>query len=138
MADPFKTDLQLVFRDSVHGSFADLALGAKGPLAVSGLDNLAQALTLRLLVDQGELAALGHPDYGSRLRELLGAPLDHANLDLMRRFVRQALRDDARVAAVVRVAVRPRTDAPGIVEVEAEVRAVSGQSVYIGVSLDAT
>jgi phage baseplate assembly protein W len=81
-----------------------------------------QALTLRLLVDQGELEALGHPRYGSRIRELLGARLDRANLELMRRIVRQTLLDDPRVAEVVRVVVQSRSDAPGIVDVDAEVR----------------
>ncbi|MBP9803381.1 MAG: hypothetical protein KBE22_00560 [Candidatus Accumulibacter sp.] len=137
MADLFKTDLRIVFQDTGHGPVVELATGAKGPASVSGVDNLVQALTLRLLVDQGELEALGHPRYGSRIGELLGARLDRANLELMRRFVRQTLLDDPRVAEVVRVVVRSRSDAPGIVDVEAEVRARDGQSAQIGVSLDA-
>ena len=137
MADAFKTDLRIVFQDTGRGPVVELATGARGPLAVSGIDNLVQALTLRLLVDQGELEALGHPRYGSRIRELLGARLDRANLELMRRFVRQTLLDDPRVAEVDRVVVQPRADAPGIVDVEAEVRARDGQSAQIGVSLDA-
>jgi len=137
MADIFKTDLRIVFQDTGHGPVVEVATGAKGPASVSGIDNLVQALTLRLLVDQGELEALGHPRYGSRIREQLGARLDRVNLELMRRFVRQTLLDDPRVAEVVRVVVRSRSDAPGIVDVEAEVRARDGQSAQIGVSLDA-
>lgn len=137
MADIFKTDLRIVFPDTGHGPVVELAIDAKGPAAVSGADNLVQALTLRLLVDQGELEALGHPRYGSRIHELLGARLDRANLELMRRFVRQTLLDDPRVADVVRVVVRARADVPGIVDVEAEIRARDGQSAQIGVSLDA-
>jgi len=91
MADIFKTDLRIVFQGTGHGPVVELATGARGPAAVSGIDNLVQALTLRLLVDQGELAGLGHPRYGSRIRELLGARLDRANLELIRRFVRQTL-----------------------------------------------
>ena len=41
---------------------------------VDGRDNLAQAVINRLLTRQGELAALGHPRYGSRLHELIGEP----------------------------------------------------------------
>ncbi len=137
MADLFKTDLRIVFQDTGHGPVVELATGTKGPAGVGGVDNLVQALTLRLLVDQGELEALGHPRYGSRIGELLGARLDRANLELMRRFVRQTLLDDPRVAEVVRVVVQPRADTPGIVDVEAEVRARNGQSAQIGVSLDA-
>ena len=39
---------------------------------VSGLDNLGQAVILRLLTPKGELAPLAHPEYGSRLHELVG------------------------------------------------------------------
>lgn len=39
---------------------------------VSGREDVAQALLLRLLTPRGALAALGHPDYGSRLGELIG------------------------------------------------------------------
>jgi len=137
MADIFKTDLRIVFQGTGHGPVVELATGARGPAAVSGIDNLVQALTLRLLVDQGELAGLGHPRYGSRIRELLGARLDRANLELIRRFVRQTLLDDPRVAEVVRIVVQPRADAPGIVDVAAEVRSISGEAAQIGVSFDA-
>ena len=41
---------------------------------LDGRDNLAQAIVMRLLTPRGELAELGHPEYGSRLNELLGAP----------------------------------------------------------------
>ncbi|RDE52166.1 MAG: hypothetical protein DVS81_02745 [Candidatus Accumulibacter meliphilus] len=138
MTDTFKTDLRIVFQDTGHGPVVELATGSRGLAAVSGIDNLVQALTLRLLVDQGELEALGHPRYGSRIRELLGARLDRANLELMRRIVRQTLLDDPRVAEVVRVVVQPRSDAPGVVDVDAEVRSTGGESAQIGVSLDAS
>ena len=39
---------------------------------VSGRTNMAQAIVNRLLTRRGELSKLGHPDYGSRLHELVG------------------------------------------------------------------
>src|SRR2546423_3478452 len=39
-----------------------------------GVDNLVQALLLRFLTPVGELATLGHPDYGSRLHQPIGEP----------------------------------------------------------------
>ena len=39
-------------------------------VARDGLENLAQAVILRLLTPRGELAALGHPDYGSPRGEI--------------------------------------------------------------------
>jgi len=37
----------------------------------SDVDNLVQALLLRFLTPVGEMELLGHPDYGSRLSELI-------------------------------------------------------------------
>ena len=97
--DPFGTDLRLVFTRGREG--ADLAIGLQDFETASGIDNLVQALTLRLLVDRGELDRLGHPRYGSRIRDLIGEPLDRPNLELLRRYVRQELLRDPRVAEVV-------------------------------------
>jgi len=132
----FKTDLRLVLPRSGQSDAIDLAHDTDAMESVGGIDNLAQALTVRLLVDQGELTDLGHPHYGSRIRELLGANLDRANLELMRRYVRQTLMSDPRVAEVVEVRVEARHNAPGIVDVETVVQSVSGESMQIGVSLN--
>jgi phage baseplate assembly protein W len=136
MSDVFKTDLRLVFT-SQEEMRADLEHAGNTLEAVSGIDNLAQALTLRLLIDQGELTNLGHPRYGSRLKELLGTTLDRANLELMRRYVKQTLLSDPRVAEVIQVQVEIRPATLGIVDVRAIVKAVSGESTQIGVSLNA-
>lgn len=132
--DGLKTDLRLVF--SANGEVDLDGSGEAGAVPVSGVDNLLQALTLRLLVHRGHLAPLGHPRYGSRVAELLGEPLDRANLELLRRFVRQALREDPRVEEVVALSVTARADLPGAVEVQARVRAITGDAVELGLSLD--
>src|SRR5512144_2736080 len=121
--DPLFVDLGVVFR--ADGS-VDLAVGANGFDTVGGIENLAQALTLRLLVRRGELGALGHRRYGSRIYELIGEPMDPANLERLRRLVRKALEEDPRVAAVKRVIVAPRRDQPGTVAVEAAVVPITG------------
>lgn len=133
MSDRFGTDLRVVFRPTGE---ADVAVAIHDLEIVSGTDNLIQALTLRLLVWRGELAALGHPRYGSRVHELLGEPLDRANLELLRRHVRRALMADPRVADVPQVEVAPRREAPGVVNVSASVRPVTGESFEIAVELD--
>ncbi len=137
MSDVFKTDLRLVFANQGSEMSVDLAHSGNSLESISGIDNLAQALTMRLLVDQGELTALSHPRYGSRLKELLGETLDRANLELMRRYVKQTLLSDPRVAEVVQVQVSVRPDSLGIVEVEAIVQAINGAATHIGVSLNA-
>lgn len=134
--DPFGTDLRLVFARGSEG--ADLAIGLQDLETVSGVENLVQALTLRLLVDRGELDGLGHPRYGSRIRDLIGEPLDRANLELLRRYVRQELLRDPRVEEVLQVRVTPHEPTRDGVDVEARVRAVSGLETSLEVRIDAT
>ena len=74
---------------------------------VEGRDNLGQALTVRLLTPRGELAALGHPDYGSRLHEIVGSPNTETTRNLAKLFVIDALKQERRVASVEEVAVDP-------------------------------
>lgn len=133
MADVLKKDLKLIFPQT---GGADLAAGSLDFETVEGRDNLAQALILRLLVGRGELRALGHPRYGSRIQELIGEPMDGPNRELLRRYVRRALREDPRVAEVTRVDVLPRKDAPGVVMVEAAVRPATGAPLEVKVEID--
>ena len=132
MSDTLGTDLRLNFGEEG----IDLAGGGSATGEVSGTENLVQALRMRLLVDRGELAGLGHPRFGSQIRSLLGETLDAANLELLRRYVRKALLEDPRVAEVVLVTVRPRA-VPGTVEASAVVRAIEGSEAALRVVLDA-
>lgn len=131
------TDLRLVFRDD--GS-VDLDLGGPDLELTSGVDNLIQALQMRLLVYRGELGRLAHPRYGSRVHELIGEPLDRANLELLRRYVRAALLEDPRVAAIERLDIRPLVAEPGSVSVSATIRPdprkLVGPAFEFGVILD--
>lgn len=70
-----------------------------------GADNLKQALLLRFLTPAGELAALGHPDYGSRLYELIGEHNVETNRNRAKLFVLQALAAEPRVKEVRSVRV---------------------------------
>lgn len=89
------------------GATLDLAQ-AGGDLALaSGVDALRQALVLRLLTPLGSLAALGHPHYGSRLHELIGAEFNEAARLRARGFVLAALRQEPRVARVLALSLNP-------------------------------
>jgi phage baseplate assembly protein W len=131
--DPLKTDLQLEFPDDGE---IDLAWAGGDSSTVSGTQNLIQALTLRLLVHRSEIAGLGHPRYGSRVREMIGQPLTRPNLDLLRRHVRAALKEDPRVREIVALRVLPRIDTPGAVDVVATIRAITDDLVDMSVALD--
>jgi len=64
---------------------------------VEGRENLAQALLLRLLTPRGALGALGHPDYGSRLGELIGRRKTGELRALAKGFVLEAVAAERRV-----------------------------------------
>jgi len=107
-------DLRLDY--ALGGGFfedADLASGrrAGGPAGpdlalVDGLDNVTQAIANRLKTRKGELAALGHPDYGSRHHELIGEPNVERTRNLVKLYVLQALRDEPRIEKVLAATVR--------------------------------
>jgi phage baseplate assembly protein W len=74
---------------------------------VSGRGNLEQAIIIRLLTPRGELAALGHPEYGSRLHELVGIPNTETTRNRMRLFILETLQQERRIAEIVEVTVTP-------------------------------
>ena len=76
-----------------------------------GVANLKQALLLRFLTHAGELARLGHPNYGSRLHELIGRLNNDTSRNLAKLFVLQTLGTEPRVKEIkeVRVTATGRT-----------------------------
>lgn len=95
----------------------------------SDLDNLRQAIEIRLLTPKGELAALGHADYGSRLPDLIGQPNTETNRNLAKLYVIEALKQERRIEKIVSVEV---TLAPGqrqLIKIFLQVKAIGVQSV---------
>lgn len=72
---------------------------------VSRNDNLVQALLLRFLTPLGELTLLGHPDYGSRLFELIGELNSETNRNKAKLFTLEALKAEPRVKEIRSVVV---------------------------------
>lgn len=93
----FENDLKLATRasgfDLVPNSASDLALA-------QGNDNIIQALTMRLKIRKGELSALGWPNYGSRLHELIGEPNNNRTHLKLMAHSRNAIKQDYRVAEI--------------------------------------
>ena len=77
-----------------------------------GRDNLGQALVMRLLTPQGELAPLGHPTYGARLYEIIGARNTETIRNLAKLYVLTALKAERRIDKVVSVTVTPHPRPP--------------------------
>jgi phage baseplate assembly protein W len=127
----------------------DLALGYRGPAGawddgdlvverepgaspphrdlalVEGVPAAVQLLVNRLQTQLGELAPLGHPDYGSRHHELIGEPNVARTRNLIKLYVLEALRREPRVQKVLSLRVYAPDDPPRhVVRIELEVRLI--------------
>jgi phage baseplate assembly protein W len=98
MANPvLGRDLALDFMLGAFREDADLRVVRSTGLVRTDLElvedvaNLEQAVANRLKTRKGELAGLGHPDYGSRHHELMGEPNVERTRNLIKFFVLQAL-----------------------------------------------
>ena len=89
-----------------------------------GLENLAQAVILRLLTPRGELADLGHPEYGSRVHELIGQENNTVKRNLLKLFILEALKFEARVESVAELVVAPSPGTRSTVDVLLRVKPV--------------
>ena len=90
---------------------------------LTGVDNLKQALLLRFLTPAGEMAILGHPNYGSRLSELIGELNNQTNRNRAKMFVLQALAQEPRVEEVLRVDVTTARSNPNQINIDVSLRA---------------
>ncbi|MBC1195766.1 GPW/gp25 family protein [Microcystis aeruginosa BLCCF158] len=79
-----------------------------GDLAIiEGQANLRQAILNRLLTRQGELAKLGHPDYGSRLYSLIGEPNNTRTQSLADLYIRECLQQEPRLEEITQLSFAP-------------------------------
>lgn len=106
-------DLKLSFEAAPEyvGLGADLLVSRKGDLeTVSGRESLGQALLHRLLTRRGELGDIGHPDYGSRLHELIGEPNNERTRELVRLYARECISQEPRVKDIVSLTATVSSD----------------------------
>lgn len=97
---------------------------------LSTQDNLAQALLLRFLTPMGELALLGHPDYGSRLFELIGELNNDTNRNRAKLYVLEALAAEPRVQQPpLLVSVTQNRANPTEMDIEIHLQPVDSDSV---------
>ena len=100
---------------------------------VSGTDNLGQAVILRLLTPLGELAALAHPEYGSRLHELVGRQNTATTRNLAKLYILDSLRLEPRIQKVVQLVVSAAQGVRDRIDIQLAVRPVGQtQTVVIG------
>ena len=111
------SDLASSSRPGLSGPVVDLDVAASVPQAVQFLVN-------RLSTRRGELAALGHPEYGSRHHELIGEPNTERTRNLVKLYILEALRQEPRVSKVQRCVVRTLEHERSVVRVELTVRLI--------------
>lgn len=95
---------------------------------ISGRANLGQAILMRLLTPLGEITELGHPDYGSRLHELVGRVNTATTRDLARLYVLDAVQREPRVAEVLELRVDPSPGARDRIDVRLRVRPIGSSA----------
>jgi phage baseplate assembly protein W len=83
----------------------------------SGTENLVQAVIVRILTPRGELAALGHPEYGSRVHELIGRENTRTRQNLAKLYILEALGHEPRIEKVVQLTVAPSPGARSTVDI---------------------
>ncbi len=101
---------------------------------VSGRANLSQAILNRLFTRQGELADLGHPEYGSRLYQLIGEPNTRRTQAVAELYIREALADEPRIAEIQAIAFEPpsmRADKRNILALTLAILPVDEENVLI-------
>jgi len=130
---PLTAHLRRLLAD--HGQPEPLRTADLGTL--SGRENLAQALLLRLLTPRGALTALGHPEYGSRLHELIGRNKTESLRLVCRAFVLEAVRQEPRVEdAATDLVFDPASEDGSTFVFTLGVRPVAGgDSVTLGLEL---
>lgn len=117
-SDVYGTDLMLLNGELVV---------ANGDLAtVSGIDNLSQALAVRIRVDKQELVF--HPEFGCWIRKLIGAGAGPTTAELAALYVRSALTEDDRVQSIESVTTAVNGDK---FNVTATIQVGSGQQVSL-------
>ena len=100
---------------------------------LSDLDNLGQAILMRLLTPKGELAALAHPEYGSRLFELIGRQNTATTRNLAKIYILDSLQLEPRIQKITQLTVEPAQGARDRIDIQLAVLPVGAtNTVRIG------
>lgn len=103
--------------------------GVKDVRTIAGRNNLGQAILMRLLTPMGELAGLGHADYGSRLTGLVGQVNTDTTRNLARLYILESIKKEPRVEKVTLVRVSEVFKQPSMISIELEVKPVDSTDV---------
>jgi phage baseplate assembly protein W len=96
---------------------------------LNGVQNLQQALLLRIRTRVGELTPLGHPDYGSQLYTLIGELNNDANRNRAKLFVLQALGAEPRVKSIQSLIVLQNKSDPTRMDISASLAVIDSDAL---------
>lgn len=121
--ESYGRDLKIISKKDPHGNIImDAVLDRKGDLdTLEERDLMIQAIRHRLITRKGELASLGHPEYGSLLEEIIGEPNIPDTHRIIETLVRDCLADESRIRNVERVVCTPSRENPHVVHISLEV-----------------
>ena len=88
-------------------------------------DNLIQAIIIRLLTPKGELSRLGHPDYGSRLHEMVGSTNTENTRNLVKLRIIESLNQEPRIESIEEVIVEPSIQRRSSIDVYIRVKPIN-------------
>ena len=102
-------DLLVLTKKGVGDKFTtDLSVKRTGDLeTVEGRDLMIQAIRHRLLTRKGELALLGHPEYGSLLEDVISEPNIPDTHRIIETLIRDCLKYEARIKTIISVKASP-------------------------------
>ena len=107
---------------------------AKSTSVVTDHQSLQQNLLLRLLMDKGQLAYLGEPNYGSNIHDFIGQLHTPQYQQLLSRLIKKTLMQDYRVAEVTQIDILPRSQDPSILDIDIVVKAIDGKQLNLAVA----
>lgn len=97
----------LMLTETALGS--DLAVSENGEVVVASEEvNLAQSILHRLRTAKGELADIGHPNYGSTIFNFVGQPNNEIVRARLKMTIRETLAQEPRIKEIKSIAVKSR------------------------------
>lgn len=104
---------------------SDLCVNMTGDIeTVGGRELMVQAIRHRLITRKGELASLGHPEYGSLLEEMIGEPNVPDTHRIIETFVRDSLKYEPRIRNISSIIASPSPEKPDVVLISVHVELV--------------
>ena len=112
------------------GDGYDLVLSRSGDLEiVSGAENLAQSIVIKIKTRRGELTHLGHPGFGCSLDILVGEPNTPRVRNMLKSLLTECLLEDERIKSILWINVKTDSYNPNLLHVDIGVEPTYGNEI---------